>query len=234
MNRTNRRVMQLSEVVPWGRSFEEYTLMFSLGEGDSAKRILGVGDGPASFNAEATRNGWHVVSVDPIYRFSPGTIHDRFVATVDQVIDQVYSTPDRWVWSYHRGPEDLRSRREKVVRDFTADLMESPGSGRYVAAALPSLPFAAGSFDIALCSHFLFLYSSMFDLQFHIDSISEILRVARQARIFPILDLDQNESNHLDGVVSRLRSDGYTVRRERVAYELQKGGNEQLVIERAG
>ncbi len=91
----NQGVMQLDEVVPWGRSFEEYALMFSLDERHREKRILGVGDGPASFNAEATATGWRVVSVDPIYRFSAAEIQSRFVATADRVIDQVRSTPPR-------------------------------------------------------------------------------------------------------------------------------------------
>ncbi len=43
--------MKLDDVVPFGRSFHEYRLMFGLTEEDLDKRIIGVGDGPASFNA---------------------------------------------------------------------------------------------------------------------------------------------------------------------------------------
>jgi hypothetical protein len=62
--------MKLSEVIPWGRSFDEYRLMFGLSERDLAGRILGCGDGPACFNAEATDKGYTVISCDPIYAFS--------------------------------------------------------------------------------------------------------------------------------------------------------------------
>jgi len=55
----------LDQVVPWGRSFEEYVAMFSLTEEDLAGRILGCGDGPASFNCELTRRGGMIVSLDP-------------------------------------------------------------------------------------------------------------------------------------------------------------------------
>ncbi|WP_216593342.1 hypothetical protein [Cyanobium gracile] len=47
----------LEQIVPWGRSFEEYVAMFSLADSDLAGRILGCGDGPAGFNAEASRQG---------------------------------------------------------------------------------------------------------------------------------------------------------------------------------
>jgi hypothetical protein len=47
--------MELSKVVPWGRTFKEYKKMFSLSESDLKKTILGCGDGPACFNAELTK-----------------------------------------------------------------------------------------------------------------------------------------------------------------------------------
>ena len=59
----------LDKVVPWGRSFDEYCRMFLLTDQDLAGRIVGCADGPASFNAEATRLGTRVVSCDPIYAF---------------------------------------------------------------------------------------------------------------------------------------------------------------------
>ena len=39
------------DIVPWGRSFDEYLDMFNLSENDLVRNIVGVGDGPASFNA---------------------------------------------------------------------------------------------------------------------------------------------------------------------------------------
>lgn len=44
----------LADVVPWGRTFEEYRAMFALTDADLDGRILGCGDGPAAFNAVAT------------------------------------------------------------------------------------------------------------------------------------------------------------------------------------
>ncbi len=54
--------MKLNEVVPWGRSLLEYKLMFNLSEVDLNSKILGCGDGPASFNAEMTALKYDVVS----------------------------------------------------------------------------------------------------------------------------------------------------------------------------
>lgn len=64
----------LDQIVPWGRSFDEYVSMFALTDADLTGRILGCGDGPAGFNAEATRRGCRVISCDPLYRCSASTI----------------------------------------------------------------------------------------------------------------------------------------------------------------
>ena len=57
----------IDRIVPWGRNLTEYQAMFGLGEADLDQRILGCGDGPASFNAETSSRGHTVVSIDPIY-----------------------------------------------------------------------------------------------------------------------------------------------------------------------
>lgn len=70
--------MQLKEVVPFGRSLEEYRLMFNLTEADIEKSILSVADGPASFNAEMAKINKSVISLDPLYRFDALEIRNRF------------------------------------------------------------------------------------------------------------------------------------------------------------
>lgn len=73
----------LGKVVPWGCSFEESSAMFSLAEADMAGRILGWGDGPASFNAESTRRGAEVVSCDPVYSFGNADVEARVSAAYE-------------------------------------------------------------------------------------------------------------------------------------------------------
>lgn len=72
--------MKLNEVVPWGRNLEEYRLMFALSEADLNAKILGCGDAPASFNAQMTKLGYSVTSIEPIYQFSAQEIRERVEA----------------------------------------------------------------------------------------------------------------------------------------------------------
>jgi hypothetical protein len=224
--------MRLEKVVPFGRSLDEYIGMFRLSPSDLEQKILGVGDGPASFNAEATQLGYHVTSIDPIYQFSGTDIFARFTEVVDGIIEQVRQTPDSWVWTYHKSPEYLRQNRVRAIEKFLKDYDVGKQMGRYKFAELPDLSFADKEYNLALCSHFLFLYSDFYDYQFHLDSIIEMLRVASEVRIFPLLTLMLQRSPHLNQIVEQLTQLGYTVEIQRVAYEFQKGGNEMLVIKR--
>lgn len=227
-------MMRLEKVVPFGRSFDEYIKMFNLSESNLKRRLLGVGDGPASFNAEATKLGVNVTSIDPIYQFSTREILKRFYEVVDNIIDQVKATPTSWVWSYHKSPEDLRNNRVGALNEFASDYDKGKQEGRYRIGALPSLEFKESEYDIALCSHFLFLYSEHYDYQFHYNSIKEMLRVSKEVRIFPLLTLLLQRSQHLDRVMQEFSELGYTVSTLKVQYELQKGGNEMLVIKNSG
>ncbi|MCD8089701.1 MAG: hypothetical protein LUD81_03600 [Clostridiales bacterium] len=49
-----------------GRNFNEYKTMFKLTDEDMKKSIAGFGDGPASFNYEAAKQGCSVTSFDVI------------------------------------------------------------------------------------------------------------------------------------------------------------------------
>lgn len=226
-------VVQLAEVVPFGRSLDEYVQMFNLTELDFQKSILGVGDGPASFNTEGTRLGYNITSIDPLYVFTAEQIQQRFYKVVDHIIEQIRNTPDDWVWDYHGSPDGLRNNRETALRLFCQDYELGKGDGRYAIGELPRLPYQDGKYELGLCSHLLFLYSDHFDERFHLDAIWEMLRVCQEVRIFPLLTLMLERSPHLQPIVKRLGENGYHCEIHRVLYELQRGGSEMLRITKA-
>jgi hypothetical protein len=224
----------LDKVVPWGRSFDEYQQLFALTPADLERRILGCGDGPAAFNAEATRRGARVVSCDPLYAFSRDEIEARIAATCDTVLEQTRRHADQFVWGHGIASiDDLGGVRMRAMRVFLEDYDAGKASGRYVDASLPVLPFADDSFDVALSSHLLFLYSAQFDEAFHRASIREMCRIAAEARIFPLLALDGARSPFVEACVAEARAAGAAVEMVRVPYEFQRGGNEMLRLRRS-
>src|SRR5437868_1150220 len=96
---------------------------------------------------------------------------------------------------------------------------------RAVVAALPRLPFADMQFDLSVCSHFLFLHSAMLDLDFHIKSVQEMLRVSREVRIFPLVTLECQPSPHLQPLCSYFRQRGFVTDSVKVDYQLQRNGD---------
>ena len=206
--------------------------MFSLTENDLAGRIIGCADGPAGFNAEATRRGTRVVSCDPIYAFSTEEIRSRIAATSCDIIEQTRQNQHEFVWTSIGSPEELLSVRLQAMEEFLVDYDHGKAGGRYVAAELPTLPFEDGAFDLALCSHFLFLYSEQLGQPFHHAAIEEMCRVAQEVRIFPLLALGGIGSAYVSPVADAFRQRGCTVRIERVPYEFQRGANKMMRIRR--
>ena len=92
--------------------------MFGLSERDLAGRILGCGDGPASFNEEATAQGRSVISCDPIYALSAEAIRQRVEGSYDKVISRVRLNPEGFVWSFFHDPDHLGQARLTAMSRF--------------------------------------------------------------------------------------------------------------------
>jgi uncharacterized protein (DUF952 family) len=223
---------RLADVAPWGRSFDEYVAMFALTADDLQKPILGCGDGPASFNAVLAARGGAVQSIDPLYASGGDEIRRRIDEVVPVVLEQTRQSADAFVWRHIRSIDELKRTRLAAMNAFLADYGRAESRPRYRAGGLPLLPYGDGEFALALCSHFLFLYSAQLPFQFHLDSVVELCRVASEARIFPLLDLAGAESRHLRPLMEEVRSRGFSVAIAPVPYEFQRGGNQMLTLRR--
>lgn len=124
-----------NEVVPWGRSLDEYRLMFALTDSDMDGRILGCADGPASVNAEATALGWSVVSFDPPYRIGVAELRDRIDQTFPTIIEQAKNNVAECIWDDKLPDvEALGNRRMAAMTKFLAEFDAGKAAGRYVDA----------------------------------------------------------------------------------------------------
>ena len=220
----------LDKVVAWGRSYQEYATMFDLSEADLQLRVLGCGDGPAAFNSELTKRGGSVVSIDPIYAFGAAQIKSRIAETHDTVLAQLRKNQNDYAWNAIASVEELGCIRMSAMDAFLSDFESGKRESRYIAGELPSLPFESGAFDVALSSHFLFLYSAHLSFEFHFHALQEMLRVAREVRVFPVLTLEGDRSPHLKPIIEQLAHRRFSAEVRRVPYEFQRGGNEMLLI----
>ncbi len=222
--------LKLNEVVPLGRTYREYKDMFNINNMDLNKKILDCGGGPSSFNYEMKMQNNKVITIDPLYQFTKGDIKKRIDETFDNVMGQARANKDDYIWKNIKTVEELAETRMSAMNLFLNDFEAGKTEKRYITAQLPDLPFKNSQFDLALSSHFLFLYSDMLSLDFHINAITEMLRVAREVRIFPLLDLSTDKSQHVEEIIRIFKEKGMQVSIETVNYEFQKGGNQLMRI----
>lgn len=193
---------------------------------------MGCGDGPASFNALLTRQGGQVVSVDPLYRYAAESIRKRISETYAEVMAQTRQNRHEFIWTSITSVDELGRIRMAAMQEFLSDYPQGLEQGRYVDGELPELPFADNEFDLAVCSHLLFLYSEQLSGDFHVASIRELCRVANEVRVFPLLELGAKTSRHLQTVSASLSERGYAVSLAPVPYEFQRGGKQMMRIRR--
>ncbi|MCY7385115.1 MAG: class I SAM-dependent methyltransferase [Microcoleus sp. CAN_BIN18] len=221
--------LKLDKVIPWGRCLDEYIGMFSLTSSDLKLAILDCAGGLASFNAEMTRQGRKIISCDPVYQFTAVEIGDR-LPNSQTFIEAFQANLGSYLWNNFESPHQLAEVRMAAMQEFLADFPSGLEQGRYMTAELPILPFEDGQFDLALCSHFLFTDSHLSE-EFHLAAITEMCRVAKEVRVFPLLQsFSGEESEHLNPIIAELKNRNFRVEVQEAPYEFQKGGNKMLRV----
>lgn len=202
--------------------------MCNLVENDLKRKIIVCGDEPANFNHICNSLGGNVVSIDPIYSLSKKQIEARIKQTFSNVIDQIRKNLEMFRWNKIKSVDEPGKIRMDAMNKFLATCEQDKKHGRYIDSSLLKINFPNDSFDIALSSHFLFLYYDNLYYKFHYLAICEILRIASEVHIFPILDVNSKRSLYVDAVLKDLKE--YQCKISRVNYDFQVNRNEMLRI----
>jgi hypothetical protein len=213
------------------RSYDEYVAMFDLDQSDLPARVLDCSGGVAGFVAEAARRGVSAVAVDPAYALPREELARLGRADLDRGSAIAEDYPDRFTFGWYGRPERRLTLRKSALAQFLMDLATHPA--RYIAGQLPQLPFRDASYDLALCSHLLFTWADQLGLDWHRAALVELVRVAREVRVFPTVVQGPGEPVPFwDELMSSLASEGLHVRGLPVPYEFQRGANTMLVVTR--
>jgi hypothetical protein len=104
-----------------------------------------------------------------------------------------------------------------------------PDGRRYVAASLPRLPFGDGWFRLTLSSHLLFLYPEHLDVDGHVASLLELVRVTSgEVRVYPLVDTVGRPYPRLDEVRAALADQGVDSELRTARCAWQPGGDRLL------
>ncbi|MGW4533574.1 methyltransferase domain-containing protein [Nocardia sp. NPDC004340] len=223
----------IGEILVTSRSLAEYQAMFGLSDADLRASILDCPAGAAGFVAEINSRGGDALACDPVYaERDPAETTALALSDIDRANQYLRSHADQYAWTFFTDPDHHRQSRSEAARRFGTDIAAHPA--RYIAAALPSLPFADASFDLVLSSHFLFSYADRFDLNFHLRAILELIRVSRrEVRIFPLTPMGAPHTyRELPALIDSLTNAGITTAIKDVDYEFQRLGTQMLVCTR--
>ncbi|WP_419419097.1 hypothetical protein ACNVED_11145 [Legionella sp. D16C41] len=220
----------MSNLVLWGHHVDEYTEMFNLSNKDLAGRLLEYGSGPSAFNTELTNDKKNCTSYDPLFALDKTTLMAKTKLVFADMIEKLTLDQDKFNFSAYGGLEKLIQKRQLGMELFFADYLKGKKEKRYCSLAKIELPFNDFSFDLALSSHYLFANLEEQDIEFHIKAIKELARVAKEVRIFPLINRFNQPSPFLGPVMLQLQQENYGIEVKSADYNLQPKGNAMLRV----
>ena len=226
----DNRVDGIGKMLISSRSLAEYQAMFALTDDDLSVRILDCPSGAADFTSAVSNLGGNVTACDAAYfGNSPDNLATIATSETERGNRYVRAHAEEYEWTFFADPDEHQHVRQHAAQQFAAHIRQHPS--HYIPGRLPALPFPDDSFDLVLSSHLLFSYADSLDHAFHLDAITELMRVTSgELRIFPLVAIGSAEPySQLVELLSELRARGIAGRNVEVDYEFQKGANHMLV-----
>jgi hypothetical protein len=220
--------MDNNHISVWGRTLEEYIAMFNLAYITPSTKILSLADGPSTFNLQLRQRGITITSVDPIFELEPEEIKKIFKKSYLFNKGLLRKTPKSFNLKSKKEVRQLLNKRQGTFDAFIADYEFQRENYQY--GKLPVLSLNTDRFDLCLCSNLLFIFGHIFDVDFHIQSIKEMLRLSKEVRIFPLYDINGQVSVHLDQVIGSLTESNFSCEIITNDYHVYKNGNRFLRI----
>ncbi len=214
-----------------GRGFTEYVEMFKLDiEKLKGKRILDCNAGASSFTAEMRKRGAEVKAADKLYNRKAEELERIAKEDLRELIKSHEKFVNRIQKGFFTDKREMIEERIRACKIFIEDYKRNSSS--YVHGELPILPFKDDEFHLLLSANLLFLYEEAFTYNFHLQSVQEMVRVAREVRIYPVENIHKNrESIYLRRLINELDKN-LKVSLEKVPYRLRGRSYKMLKIEK--
>ena len=222
----------LKKFVLWGHRLNDYKEMFNLSDEFLANnQIVEYGSGITSFNAEMAKLGRRVVSIDPMYALTLDDIKSHVSEVFELTLSKIKNNKEKYNWKNHDELAALIEMRRKGINLFYADFEKGREEGRYLTGIDPSVLTAENScFDLALITHHLFVNFVDHGVDEHVALILEMIKIAGEVNIFPLLDKFGQISKLLGPVMLSLQQRELGLEVCQVGSQLQKSGNAMLRV----
>lgn len=220
----------MASLVLWGHHLDEYQEMFDLSEQLLQGRLLEYGSGPSAFNVEVAPLAKRRISCDALFNLDAATLKIKTQLIFAEKLEEVRIEKKYYDFSPYGSFDAFVKKRQQGMDTFFADYAQGLTAHRYQAINTVALPFNDFEFDLAISSHYFFAELENQDLLFHIHAIQELARVAREVRIFPLIDRYGTLSPLVGPLLLRLQNLNYGTEIRSVAYRLQPKENAMLRV----
>lgn len=220
----------MRKLVLWGHHVAEYKAMFDVSDDALCSRVLEYGCGPSAINATLHEKSAHLVSVDPLFRLEKPALTEKIQSLSHHRIEQMRTDKHPLDVASYGGVDAFIASRQEGIATFLADYEKGREEKRYQALPKEQLLFTDAAFDYALSSHYLFADPDSQPVDFHLQVISELARVANEVRIFPLIDRTGQPSPLLGPVLLGLQQENFGVEVREVNYTLYPAGNAMLRV----
>jgi hypothetical protein len=220
----------MREAVLWGEHLDEYSRMFGLTETDLNARLLEYNCGATAVNAELRRENRSIISCDPLFSLGKSDFVNTVNKTFDQAVLDLRKASKQYDFSYYGGFDALIEKRRQGIETCLADYEQGVMEGRYLPSQEDVVPFENFSFDLAISTNYLFSSMEQHGTDFHLQCIRELTRVAKEVRIFSLIDREGQPSPLIGPVLLGLQQANYGVEVRTVDYQLQQGDQAMLRV----
>lgn len=219
----------MRKLVLWGHHADEYQEMFDLSDTSQTGRFLEYGCGASAVNAEWPDKS-KIVSCDPLFVLDKPTLSTKVSLIFEDMVIRIRHDAKPFDFRPNSSLEAFIASRKAGMKQFFDDYEIGKVEKRYIPVNDLNLPFKDFEFDMALSSHYLFADLEDEAVDFHLKVIKELARVAKEVRIFPLIDRVGQPSRFLGPVLLGLQQDNYGVEVREVTYHSQLKGNAMLRV----
>ena len=216
--------------VLWGHHVAEYQSMFDLSDEAFQGACLEYGCGASAVNAELHQAGRVIESVDSLFALPKASLQEEVMRCFDERVAQVLADQAQFDVRDYGGMDAFLASRRAGLETFFADYDAGLEAGRYTPLPEGPLPFKDFTFDLALSSHDLFADPKTQSVEFHLETLHELARVAKEVRVFPLIQREGEPSELLGPVLLGLQQANFGVEVREVSCALYPEGNAMLRV----
>lgn len=212
-----------------GYGIDDYRKMFALTENELEMNILDCYAGASCFAKEMASQKRNAIACDPLYEKPIDAIKVIIKKAQKTLLAEFKAHPEWFALTQKQAAAFIKAHEEKVEA-FIDDLKQGLAEKRYTPDTFGHLGFKEEQFDLALVSHYLFTYSDAFSVDFHVKAIQELVHIANEVRIFPLVTRESHLSPYVGEVAAVLQAMGLGVEIRGVPFEIQTHGNAMMRI----